>query len=60
MSKQYSVRELQRMLKDNGYVHDRTRGSHQIWERPGCMITLPVVSLNYKLGNKIARQIMRG
>ena len=58
MSKQYAVRDLQHMLKDYGYSHDRTNGSHQIWKKENRMITLPVVTLNYKLGNKIAKQIM--
>lgn len=58
MSKQYSVRDIQRMLKNYGFVHDRTKGSHQVWKKEGMIITLPVVTLNYKLGNKIAHQIM--
>lgn len=58
MSKQYSVRDIQRMLKDYGFIYDRTKGSHQVWKKDKLMITLPVVTLNYKLGNKIAKQIM--
>ena len=46
------------MLRDYGFAHDRTRGSHEVWEKPGgYTITLPVVNLNYMIGNKIARQI---
>lgn len=59
MSKQYSVRELQRMLKDYGFICERTKGSHQIWKKNERVVTLPVVTLNYKLGIKIAKDVVR-
>ncbi|MEG1726198.1 MAG: type II toxin-antitoxin system HicA family toxin [Anaerovoracaceae bacterium] len=56
MSKQYSVRELQHLLKANGFTEIRTKGSHQIWKKGETTIPLPVVTLNYKLAIKIAKQ----
>lgn len=56
MSKQYSIREVREMFKSNGYQHIRTKGSHELWSNGVKTLALPVVKLNYKVGNKLVRE----
>lgn len=58
MSKQYSVRELQKMLKSKGFKCIRISSSHAIYSNGKENISLPIVSLNYKIANKIVRKLM--
>ncbi|MEG3007302.1 MAG: type II toxin-antitoxin system HicA family toxin [Oscillospiraceae bacterium] len=59
MSKQYSVRELRKLLEANGYRCKRTTGSHSIFSNGNKIVVLPVVTLNYKVANKIVSQIAK-
>ena len=43
--KQYSVREMQRILESNGFHKVRQHGSHQIWKREDVSVALPVTHL---------------
>ena len=43
--KQYTVREMQKILEYNGYHKERQHGSHQIWKREGDSVTLPVINM---------------
>ena len=44
--KQYSIREMQKILTKNGYRKVRQHSSHQIWQRNGESISLPVADLH--------------
>ncbi|MEG2378119.1 MAG: hypothetical protein RSC43_07170 [Clostridia bacterium] len=44
---------------ENGYRCKRMNGSHAIYSNGNTTIPLPVVSLNYKVANKIASQIAK-
>lgn len=55
--KQYSVRELQQLLRKNGYNYQRTTGSHEVWSTGDTTIVLPAVNLKYKIAVKIAKQL---
>lgn len=43
--RQYTVRQFQHILDQNGFRKVRQRSSHQIWQRNGESITLPVANL---------------
>ncbi|MEG0614737.1 MAG: type II toxin-antitoxin system HicA family toxin [Oscillospiraceae bacterium] len=58
ISKQYSIREVKQILSDNGYIYKRRKGSHCIYSNGTKEIVLPVVSLNYKLGNRLVKEIL--
>ena len=57
IARQYSVREIRKMLNINNFEYVRTKGSHEIWKKATDLVVLPVTQLNYKLGVKIVRQI---
>ena len=46
--KQFTIREMQRLLSANGYTKVRQRSSHQVWKRnDGDTVTLPVATLKW-------------
>lgn len=40
-AKRFSEREMKQILKDNGFVLDRTKGGHAIYVRNGKHISIP-------------------
>jgi len=34
--KQYSVKEFEKLLRDNGYKRDRSKGDHDIYTKENC------------------------
>lgn len=58
MSKQYSVRQIENMLNENGYKLLRIKGSHAIYGKEERILVVPLVNLNFKVGNKIAKQCL--
>lgn len=53
--KQYSVREVQRLLRDSGYSVARTRGGHQIWTDGKRSVAVTVAHMNACVANRIIR-----
>lgn len=54
--KQYSVREMQSILKQNGFTKVRQRSSHQIWQRNGDTLSLPVADLRSVICHRLIKQ----
>lgn len=54
--RQVSVRDMQRLLTNNGYQKVRQRASHQIWKKDGDMVTLPVVKLKSVIALRIIKE----
>lgn len=53
--KQYSVREVQRLLRDSGYSVARTTGGHQIWTDGKRSVAVTVAHMNACVANRIIR-----
>ena len=54
--RQFSVREMQRLLVDNGYTKVRQRSSHQVWKKDGDTVTLPVVQLKSVVALRLIKE----
>ena len=54
--KQYSVKEMQRILKHNGYEKVRQRSSHQIWQRDSDSLCLPVATLHSVIALRLIKE----
>ena len=54
--RQISVREMEKILKENGYEKVRTRGSHTVWKSGDRRITLPVVTLKSVVANRLIKE----
>lgn len=54
--KQYSVREMQKILARNGYQKVRQHSSHQIWQRNGDSISLPVADLRSVIALRLIKE----
>lgn len=54
--RQYTVREMKRILEENGYKKVRQRSSHQIWKRDGDSVTLPVADLRSVICHRLIRE----
>lgn len=54
--KQYTRREVERILKANGYHAERWKGSHNVWSKPGCQ---SICLSGQKMRCVIVRRIFR-
>lgn len=54
--RQVSVREMQRLLIDNGYTKVRQRSSHQVWKKDGDTVTLPVAQLKSVVALRLIKE----
>lgn len=54
--KEYSVREFQRILQENGFELLRQKGSHQIWNNGMTTLVLPAVALKPIIAQKLIKQ----
>lgn len=55
--KQFTIREMQRLLADNGYTKVRQRSSHQVWKRSdGDTVTLPVATLKSVVALRLIKE----
>lgn len=54
--KQFTVKEIQTILKSNGYSFQRQKGSHQIWSNGLKTVSLPVVKLKPIIAQKILKE----
>ena len=54
--KQYSVRQMQRILHDNGFTLSRSHSSHQIWKRNGLTVTLPSINLHSVIALRLIKE----
>lgn len=54
--RQFSVREMQRLLIDNGYEKVRQKSSHQVWKKGGDTITLPVAQLKSVIALRLIKE----
>lgn len=55
--RQVSVREMQRLLLNNGYTKVRQKSSHQIWKRgDGDTVTLPVAQLKSVVALRLIKE----
>ena len=50
----YTTREVERMLRDNGYEHVRSSGSHKIFSNG-----MQTVALNPKVNKMVALKIIK-
>ncbi len=42
MKKSFNINEIKKIMKQNGYVVDRTTGSHVIYKKDNDSISLPI------------------
>ena len=54
--RQYSVKEMQKVLKHNGYKKVRQRSSHQIWQKGGDTLCLPVATLHSVIALRLIKE----
>ena len=56
--KVYNDREIKRILKDNGYHVERTKGDHEIWmsEKSGRHITVPANNINRMVWQRLVKE----
>ena len=52
----YSKRDFEVILKENGYILDRIKGSHFTYKRPGCP---KVITINKKMNRMIAERLIK-
>ncbi len=57
LMREYSVKEIESLLRQNGYARARSRGSHVIWEKDGCIISVPSAKLKPIIAHKIIKQL---
>jgi predicted RNA binding protein YcfA (HicA-like mRNA interferase family) len=43
-------------LKSNGWIHKRTNGSHEIWQKDGRSVTVPKSSKSRHTANAVMKQ----
>lgn len=55
MNKQITFRKIEQILKKNGYVHKRTKGSHFIYEKDGKCIVINL-KINACVWNRLIRE----
>lgn len=58
--KQYSVREFEQLLTQNGFTHIRTQGGHGIWKRGGEVVTVPTHKLNFMIAKRLIKELHLG
>ena len=56
MRHNYRVRDLDRILRKNGYVHDRTRGSHIQYVKDGKKIVISIPKTNPCVWQRIVKE----
>ena len=56
--KVYNCREIKRILKENGYHVERTKGDHEIWmsEKSGRHITIPTKNINRMVWQRLVKE----
>ena len=54
--RQINLREMQKILKNNGYSPVRTRGSHTIWDNGTNIISIPVVTFKSIIANRLIKE----
>lgn len=55
--RQITVKEMQNILKSEGYMALRQKGSHQIWSNGKSTISLPTVELKCVVANRLVKEI---
>ena len=50
------LRTMRKILKNAGYVHTRTKGSHEMWSKNGNTISVPSVSLNPMIARRLIKE----
>ena len=54
--KQYSTRDFQRILKENGFVYLRSKGDHFTYRRDNRNLTINVVKLKPIICNRLIKE----
>ena len=54
--REVTLKDMQTILKKNGYVCVRQKGSHQIWENKSNTISLPAVRLKRIVANRLIKE----
>ncbi len=54
--KEYNSREMRKVLRDRGYAHIRTKGSHEIWVNGSRSVVLPAATLKVVIAHKLLKQ----
>lgn len=50
------LRTMRKILKNAGYVHIRTKGSHEMWSKNGNTIAVPAVTLNPMIARRLIKE----
>ena len=53
--KQYTAKELEKMLRGKGYDYIRTRGSHRIFKRDDKTVVVPI-HLNAAIAHRLVKE----
>jgi predicted RNA binding protein YcfA (HicA-like mRNA interferase family) len=54
--KQYTLKEMRRILKTSGYITVRQRGSHEMWTNGSRTLAIPVTSLNPTIARRLIKE----
>ena len=54
--RQISVRNMEKILKSNGFSFERQNGSHRIWAKGDKTISVPSVTLKGVIANRIIKE----
>ena len=54
--REITLKDMQTILKKNGYVCVRQKGSHQIWKRGEKIISVPAVRLNCMMAQRLIKE----
>lgn len=55
--KEYSVKEIESLLRRHGYERVRSSGSHIIWKRGSNLVSVPSATLKPIIAHKIVRML---
>ncbi len=54
--RQINIRDMEKILKSNGFSFDRQNGSHKIWVKGSRIISVPSVTLKCVVANRIIKE----
>ena len=54
--RQINIRDMEKILKFNGFSFDRQNGSHKIWIKGNRTISVPSVTLKCVIANRIIKE----
>ena len=54
--KTYTSREFEILLKQNGYIYERSKGDHNIYTKDGRHISFPATKMNRMVARRLIKE----